>query len=600
MSRILYAAILIFVLPNLLYCGTDQDSIKQLPWDTFVINTQQELDEVKSMYKELDEVSHEDELDYLTKMYEASKRLHLDSLVCAYAYSLSTRYLDIDSIALSFFYSNEAYSYKDQFTDHIQVAWAANLLGILYSDGGDYNKALEFYLHAFELFKKIDPNYAAYPLGNISEVYERLGDIENAIKFTRETIPYSKGLEGEEFHYNYGYDCFKLSQWFEKLNKRDSADHYLAQSLFHTDQLDKDFVPNQEILFDLHRKTTELYLNRKKWPVAKKHLQIAEQYSKGKFQNDYLLLEGKYYFATDNKQRLFPLLEKLDISSPLALVEDLLRFKIEVFETYRNYEAANKVYQELQQLTQEKFSNDKKRYAVFAAAQYESLKKQEEIDNLRKQQELSELKLQKQKATRTAMIAVMCSLLLVVFLIVFLYWKKHDFNQKLQREVEHKTRYLKKLNNDLAHKNEELYQFNYIVSHDLKEPIRSIVSFSNLIKKNLHKESETIIKEYLDFVIRGGSQLHHLIEDIHEFQSIDKQEFDEESTDFLEVVEDVKTSLNAVIKEKNGIIKCSPLPEIPVSRSALFIIVKNLIENSLKYNKNPEPNNRNFRKAQRE
>ena len=216
-------------------------------------------------------------------------------------------------------------------------------------------------------------------------------------------------------------------------------------------------------------------------------------------------------------------------------------------------------------------------------------KKKEEINKLRKQQDIFELKIQKQKASRAVIFAVMCCLLLVVFLIVFLYWKKHDFNQKLKTEVEHKTQYLKRLNNDLAHKNEALHQFNYIVSHDLKEPIRSIVSFSNLIKRNLYKEDVDAVEEYLDFVIRGGKQLHQLVEDIQEYQSIDQKKFVEETTDFSTVIEEVKTSLSAVIEEKGGMIKYSTLPKIPVSRSGLFIIVKNLIENSIKYNNNPKP-----------
>ena len=375
MLRILFTAIIILVLPSLLHCGMTKDSLEKLPWNSYVINTPEDLFELESKYKEMDKVSHEEELVYLLKMYKASRKLEIDSLICAFAYSLGTRYLDVDSISLAFFYANEAYSFKDKLPDHKQVAWAANLLGLLYGYAGDYNEALKAYFYSLELFKKVDPNYAAYPLGNISELYEALGDVENAIKFAMETIPYSKGLEGEAFHFNCGYDCYKLSQWFEILNKRDSADYYIAQSIFHTEQLDKDFVPNQELIYDFHSKTTELYLNRKNWVAARRHLQIAEQYGKGKMENNFLLLKGKYYFATGNKQGLFALLEKLDFSTPLLLVEELLRFKIKVFETYQDFEAASKVYQELEKLTREKFSADKKRYAVFAAAQYESLKK---------------------------------------------------------------------------------------------------------------------------------------------------------------------------------------------------------------------------------
>jgi len=81
-----------------------------------------------------------------------------------------------------------------------------------------------------------------------------------------------------------------------------------------------------------------------------------------------------------------------------------------------------------------------------------------------------------------------------------------------------KTLNLRKSNAQLSEINEELDQFNRILSHDLKEPLRSIVGFSKLASKPGISSSKT--KEYLEFVTNSGTQLHQLIQDVNTFQTV--------------------------------------------------------------------------------
>lgn len=74
-------------------------------------------------------------------------------------------------------------------------------------------------------------------------------------------------------------------------------------------------------------------------------------------------------------------------------------------------------------------------------------------------------------------------------------------------------------NKTLTRKNTELQNFNHIVSHDLKEPIRNIVSFSSLVKKKIPLDEKS--NQYVDQIISSGYQLNNLIEDLKNFQSID-------------------------------------------------------------------------------
>ncbi len=75
-------------------------------------------------------------------------------------------------------------------------------------------------------------------------------------------------------------------------------------------------------------------------------------------------------------------------------------------------------------------------------------------------------------------------------------------------------RSLKRYASDLARSNEELQRFAYVASHDLQEPLRSIVSFSQLLDRRYRGRLDTDADEYLAFIIEGGVRMQALIRDL--------------------------------------------------------------------------------------
>lgn len=146
---------------------------------------------------------------------------------------------------------------------------------------------------------------------------------------------------------------------------------------------------------------------------------------------------------------------------------------------------------------------------------------------------------------------------------------------------------IREKNLELKDRNEALSRFNHIVSHDLKEPIRSIVSFSKLLKRNLGKPNER--DEFLNFIINSGNQLNNLVEDIRDFQEVDSKSFKIEPIFIHKLVEEVKDYLQELIRQSNAVVLCEQFPLIYTSKSALFLLLKNLIENGLKYNDSEFP-----------
>lgn len=153
--------------------------------------------------------------------------------------------------------------------------------------------------------------------------------------------------------------------------------------------------------------------------------------------------------------------------------------------------------------------------------------------------------------------------------------------KKIGLELENQRKQLEK-------SNQELEQFAWLTSHDLKEPLRKILTFSDaLIKKHNDNDSETSLN-YLKKIHRSANRMNELIEAVLLYSNVatDRDLFSD--VDLNEVVRDVLDDLELVITSKNATIKIDPLPvvhAIPIQMRQLF---QNLISNAIKYSKPEE------------
>ena len=146
---------------------------------------------------------------------------------------------------------------------------------------------------------------------------------------------------------------------------------------------------------------------------------------------------------------------------------------------------------------------------------------------------------------------------------------------------------VQKQNEKLTEAYQQLKSFNYIISHDLKEPIRSIVSFSQLINRDLEKSN--VNREFFEHIISSGKRMYNLLEDIKDFQDSSEKTLQFEQVHLEEVVEDVKLYLKESIDEQGAQVHCQNLPTFYSSKAVLFIVFKNLIDNAIRYNDSEQP-----------
>jgi PAS domain S-box-containing protein len=164
----------------------------------------------------------------------------------------------------------------------------------------------------------------------------------------------------------------------------------------------------------------------------------------------------------------------------------------------------------------------------------------------------------------------------------------HDITKerKMKLALEEKITELSNKNDVLEKyisKNKELERFAYVVSHDLREPLRSIKAFSEIMKKKYLSQLDEEAGTYFNFIVQSTTRMNDLIEGILNYTQIEKNEERFVNTDINNLIYVVLNDLNVMIKERGAIVEFKKLPEVycdPLQTRQLF---QNLISNSIKF-----------------
>ncbi len=151
-----------------------------------------------------------------------------------------------------------------------------------------------------------------------------------------------------------------------------------------------------------------------------------------------------------------------------------------------------------------------------------------------------------------------------------------QFNLRLEQQVEERTM-------DLVRANKELESFNYIASHDMQEPLRKILTFINLIKKNEYEQKST--EQYFHKISESANRMSKLIKSVLNYSVISKSNKEFTEVDLNEVLMEVTSDFEILIEEKKAVITSSELPVIIANYLQMQQVFANLISNSIKFAK---------------
>lgn len=163
---------------------------------------------------------------------------------------------------------------------------------------------------------------------------------------------------------------------------------------------------------------------------------------------------------------------------------------------------------------------------------------------------------------------------------------RKEAQDNLEAKVEERTRELTLKNEELELRNHELQQFSWVVSHDLKEPLRKIEMFTKIIRDRYVNSPDA--NDYINRTLRSANRMSKLISDLLDYSRLSSTVVPE-SVWLNDVVNEVVTDFDYLIEEKKGTVNIARLGEIKGVPSQLRQLFQNLVGNSLKFCKDGVP-----------
>ncbi len=277
--------------------------------------------------------------------------------------------------------------------------------------------------------------------------------------------------------------------------------------------------------------------------------------------------QKKYQLSINTHQEI---LEQIDTSNYDQLMDSYDKLQSLSFEV-ENFQSAHNYLLTYNEIKKKRDLDVKKQKTDYLKIKFNSEKKEKENVILAGQIV--------QSKNRFKILFLSLALSALVMILLFgAFYQKNKYSKNLEAEVSRRTITLKETNR-------ELKEFNRILAHDLKEPLRSIVGFSQLALRTDKSPEET--SEYLNFVITSGRQLQDLINSISAYQQIDLKSFtDFEKIDIQSFSEDITNLCLNKKSDKKIELSIDSAALIYYPKEAFSTILEKIFENAILFNNN--------------
>jgi signal transduction histidine kinase len=179
-------------------------------------------------------------------------------------------------------------------------------------------------------------------------------------------------------------------------------------------------------------------------------------------------------------------------------------------------------------------------------------------------------------------------LLLVVPLAGFGLWASWRLVRD-NRDLALSRKALEESITELARSNADLQQFAYVASHDLKEPLRMVASYTQLLARRYKGKLDSDADEFIRYAVDGANRMQGLINDLLAYSRVTVQDKVFQEVDCNGVLEEVLNDLQIAVEESRAVVTRDPLPTVLADRVQLGQLFQNLIGNAIKFHGEEPP-----------
>jgi signal transduction histidine kinase len=160
--------------------------------------------------------------------------------------------------------------------------------------------------------------------------------------------------------------------------------------------------------------------------------------------------------------------------------------------------------------------------------------------------------------------------------------QERDLRYQMEEDLARKV-------DELARSNADLEQFAYVASHDLQEPLRMVVAYTQLLSERYRGKFDENADKFLGYASEGATRMQVLIQDLLSFSRVGRNGRESGSVDCNAVFAEVLQTLASAIQESGATVTGAALPAVWADRTQVAQLFQNLIGNALKFRGKEKP-----------
>ncbi|SFG05193.1 PAS domain S-box-containing protein [Halopelagius inordinatus] len=147
----------------------------------------------------------------------------------------------------------------------------------------------------------------------------------------------------------------------------------------------------------------------------------------------------------------------------------------------------------------------------------------------------------------------------------------------------------KEIQRRLEASNDRLEQFAYAASHDLKEPLRMVTSYLQLVEKRYADALDEDGEEFIEYAVDGAERMREMIDGLLQYSRVETQGDPFEPTELDAVLDDVLTDMQMRVEESDAVVERENLPRVLGDEGQLRQVFQNLLSNAINYSGDEPP-----------